>query len=58
MKNIYEVKISRFNWEYVLADNAEAVHAYCIANNLPDWRFPGMMSRDEIAHVRSTAKEI
>ena len=58
MKNIYEVKISKFNWQYVLADSIQAVDAYCKANGLKDWRMVGMLSRDEIACVRSTAKEI
>jgi hypothetical protein len=55
MKNIYEVKSSKFNWQYVLADS---IQAYCKANGLKDWRFVGMMSRDEIAHARATAKVI
>lgn len=58
MKNIYEVKISKFNWQYILADSIQAVDAYCKANGLKDWRTAGMMSRDEIQHVRSTAKYI
>lgn len=58
MKNIYEVKISKFNWQYVLADSIQTVDAYCKANGLKDWRFVGMMSRAEIAHARATAKVI
>jgi hypothetical protein len=58
MKNIYEIKTSKFNWQYVLADSIHAVDAYCKANGLKDWRTVGMMSRDEIAHIRATAKAI
>jgi hypothetical protein len=57
MKNIYEIKISRFKWEYVLSDSYQSLDAYCKANNA-DWRSVGMLSRDEIAHIRATARTI
>lgn len=58
MKNIYEVKISKFNWQYVLAESMAAVDAYCKENSLSDWRMVGMMSREEAAYIRNTAKAI
>lgn len=58
MKNIYEIKTSRFGWEYVLADSCAAIDAYCKANNIEEWQFPGMLSRDEIEHIRATARVI
>ena len=58
MKKIYEVKVSRFNWEYVLADSMMVVNQYCKENNITDWRTVGMLSRDEIEHIRKTAKSI
>jgi len=58
MKNIYEIKTGRFGWEYVLADSAVAVDAYCKANKISFWRMVGMLSRDEIEHIRATARVI
>lgn len=60
MKNIYEIKIGKFNWQYVLADSVAQVSAYTHdkKNHCCDWRMVGMLSRDEIAHIRATAKTI
>lgn len=58
LKNIYEVKISAFKWEYVLADSIHIVDAYCKENNFADWRMVGMLSHEESSYIRKTAKEI
>ena len=58
MKYIYQVKVSRTEWEYILADSMKSVNEYCKENNLSDWRTASMMSRDKISEIRKTAKEI
>lgn len=58
MKNIYEVKVSKFNWRYILADSMKAIDTYCKENNFSDWRMVGMMSREEYLHIRKNAREI
>jgi len=60
MKNIYEVKTGKFTWQYVLADSVEQVSAYAHdkKNHVCDWRMVGMLSREEAAYIRATAKAI
>lgn len=50
--------IHRFGWEYDLSDSCAAINTYCSANNSPDWCMVGVLSRDEIEHIRATAREI
>jgi len=58
MKNIYEVKVSKFEWGFVLAGSASEVDAYCKENNLSDWRSARMLARCEYERIRATAKTI